>query len=164
MDRRRLAPRPGKMTHEMRSPCLLFILLTCLSASCFAQAVTIRVVNLANNKPVKNVGIFVSGLSETSNGKWEDLNIMTAINGEASLPLPKSAPAHFYILASLPGSHWGCPCVMRIDTDEVMQKGQVIVSTTHRHERAFPPTPGELLLALRPLPWWVRVLAPLERG
>jgi hypothetical protein len=155
----RLAKTPQR-THILY---LALILVLSLECGCIAQAITVRVVNLANNKPVKNARIYVNGFSETAHGKWEDLNIMTATNGEASLPLPKSAPVHFYIFASLPDSHWGCTCVVRVDTDEVMQKGKVIVSTTHRHERAFPPTPSELLLALRPLPWWVRVLAPLER-
>lgn len=169
---------PGRFARILLRPQgqhLALILLTCWNSGCFAQTITVRIVNLANNKPIKNVPIYVLGLSESSSNEQEegrrlavkpiqaDLILRTAKNGEARLPIPIPAPAHFYIRALLSAT-WDCVCIVSIDTEEVLQNGRAVKSGyAGRIERTISPRSGELLVALRPLPWWVRPFAPFAR-
>jgi hypothetical protein len=168
----RMAPR------RTRELCLTLILLSCLSPAGFAQTITIRIVNLTNKKPVKNVLIYVSGITEKAADERDqgrrivakpidaELRLPTGANGEASLSLPKPPPERFYIRASLSGPHWDCTCLVRVVTEEVMRSGLVVMSpyAHRRSERPIPPRPGEVFLGLKPTPWWVRVFWPVLKG
>jgi hypothetical protein len=147
-----------KTAHTTRGLCLVLMSLSCWNAAGLAQTMVVRIVNLRNGKPVKNVQIYVAGVNGVAATEQDekyglvakpvraDMSLRTDANGEATLYLP-NAPAIFYLRASLSGSHWDCTCNVRIVSEKVMLKGVSVMSpyAALQHERAIPPKPGELL-------------------
>jgi hypothetical protein len=146
-----------------------------VNAACFSQRVTIHIVDVTNESPVRNQHIYISGISRKAASEGDerlklttkpisaDLSVITDNKGEARFDLPKPAPAYFYVRAALSGPHWDCFCLVRVSTEEVVQNGFMVRSAYA--ERTPKPSihskPGEVLFGLRPTPWWVRVLYPL---
>jgi hypothetical protein len=142
----------------------------------FAQTVKIRVVNSTNGSPVTNLKIFVFGVTGKANAQPEDpqklldkhatpdVRLVTDANGKAHFDFHNPAPEHFYIHAELDGPVWDCTCLVRVVTEEVLQKGRTI---SNSREGLSPgkfstqPEPGEIVFRLKPTPWWVRVFWPL---
>jgi hypothetical protein len=161
-------------------PRITLTFLSCVHAVGFGQTVSIRLVDLRNESPVRNQRVYVSGISGKAVTNEEDersklikkpftadLTLMTDATGRASFDLPKPAPAHFYIRAALSGPHWDCTCLVRVSTEELMHKGFLVLSPYAEKERPKPPIQpksGEVVLAIRPTPLWVRFLWPLLKG
>jgi hypothetical protein len=158
----------------------LFVLLLPLyvNGTCFAQTVTVRIVNATNESPLKNEKVFVPGI----NGKEEtqdeahfklitkpntpDLRLVTDVKGEAQFQLPNLVPAYVYVRAELSRPLWDCTCLFRVSTEQVTQKGFIV--TTYDNERSrsktsIQPKLGEVLIRLTPTPWWERLFYPLFR-
>jgi hypothetical protein len=158
---------------------LAILFLSGLNAVSFGQTVRIRLVELTSETPIRNQRVYVSGI----NGKaitsendellnlvrkpaTADLSLVTDAAGRAAFDLPKPAPAYFYIRAALSGSHWDCTCTVRVSTEEVMQKGFMVVTAYAARVKLKPliqQKPGEVLFVLRPTPLWVRLLWPLVK-
>jgi hypothetical protein len=152
---------------------LLFSLVGTASS---AQTIKIRLVNSTNGSPVTNLKIFVFGISGKADGQPEDpqkflgkhattdQRLVTDTNGEAHFDLPNPAPDHFYIHAELDGPVWDCTCLVRVVTEEVLQKGQIIRNSQEGRspgKLSTQPKPREIVFRLKPTPWWVRVVWPL---
>jgi hypothetical protein len=155
---------------------LALLLLSCVNTTCFGQTVRIRIVNGTDETPVKDQRVSVSGISGKEETQQEanrqlltkpttpDLRLVTDARGEAQFELPKPAPAYFYVHAELSGPVWDCGCLVRVSTEEVMQKGFMVVNPHDnkgsRTKPSIQPKPGEILFNLTPTQWWVRVLWP----
>jgi hypothetical protein len=82
--------------------------------------VTIHIVDVTNESPVRNQHIYISGISRKAASEGDerlklttkpisaDLSVITDNKGEARFDLPKPAPAYFYVRAALSGPHWDC--------------------------------------------------------
>lgn len=153
---------------------LALLLLPCVNTTCFGQTVTIRIVNVANETPVRNKKIDIFGITETGAAEQDerrklitksarpDLRFVTDANGEAKFELPKPAPTYFYVLADLSGPRWDCFCLVRVSTEEMTQKGFMTRSAySARTTPSVQPKPGEILFEVRPTPWWMQILYPL---
>jgi hypothetical protein len=160
-------------------PRFALLFLSCLNAFCFGQTVSIRTANLTNESPVSNQHVYVSGISGKAaltevderlklikKPLTADLSLVTDATGRVEFDLPKPAPAYFYVRAALNGPHWDCTCLVRVSTEELVQKGFVVLSPYAARGKPKPiqPKSGEVLFALRPLPLWVRVFWPLLKG
>jgi hypothetical protein len=152
-------------------------LLPFINTTCYGQTVIVRIVNATNESPVKKQKVSVSGIGGKEETQEEahrklitkpttpDLRLVTDDQGEAQFKLPKTASAYFYVRAELSGPVWDCTCLVRVSTEDAMQKG-FMVSSPHggeglRGKPSIQPKPAEILFHLRPTPWWVRVLWPL---
>jgi len=157
---------------------IAMMFLSCISV-CFGQTVIIRLVNVENERPVKNRRVYISGIFGTTAPEKDEqlklvikpirpeLNLVTDANGVAQFELPKPVPAYFYVRAMLSGPHWDCTCLVRVSTEEVMQEGFVARSPYAERKPATTsnqPKPGEVRFDIRPLPWSVRILWPLVKG
>jgi hypothetical protein len=101
---------------------------------------------------------------ELSNPLAADMTLVTDVKGETTFDLPKSVPSHFYVRAVLNGRHWDCFCASRVATEELEQKGIVVKNAEGEGGPSIQPKPREILFALRPTPWWVRLFWPLLKG
>jgi hypothetical protein len=152
------------------------LLLPCVNTTCFGQTVRIRIVNATDERPLRKQNVSVSGISGNeapqeaadrkvlANPPTPDLRLVTDAKGEAQFELPRPAPAYFYVHAELSGPVWDCFCSVRVSTEDVMQKGfMVVTSYNDKGAHSSPsigPRPGEVLFDLTPTKWWVRVLWP----
>jgi hypothetical protein len=152
------------------------LLLPCIDTMCLGQTVKIRIVNVTHESPVQKQEVFVSGIGAKEETQEEarrklltkpatpDLRLVTDAKGEAQFELPKPAPAYFYVHAKLSGPLWDCTCFVRVSSEDVMQKGFLIVSPHDdkgaRSKPSIQPKPGEILFRLTRTQWWVRVLWP----
>lgn len=128
-------PRRNKFRKDLTSRRFVsffaLLLLPCVNTTCFGQTVRIRLVNVANLRPVKKQTIAVSGIIGKEETRREadrklltkpltpDLRVVTDAEGEAQFELPKPAPAHFYVRAELSGPVWDCPCLASVSTEDV---------------------------------------------
>ncbi len=158
--------------------CLALLVVSCANATCFGQKVTVRLADLTNGSPVADQQIYVFGISTKADNKEQDkrhkpaepssadMRFVTDRKGEATFDLPKSVPAYFSVRAALNGRHWDCFCLVRIETEQLLQKG-LVVKSAYAERKGTPsiqPRANEIVFALRPTPWWVRVFWPLLKG
>lgn len=174
-------PRPKKHSSDFTSRRSIWgffalFFLPFINTTCYGQTVMVRIVNATNERPLNKQKVSVSGISGKEETQEEarrklitkpttpDLRLVTDAKGEAQFELPKRVPAYIYVRAEVSGPLWDCTCLLRVSTEEVIQKGFMV--TTHdnegsRSKTSIQPRPGEILFRLRPTPWWVRVLWPL---
>ena len=164
------------MVCKAKNPHVAVVLLFCANAICFGQTITIRLIDVRGHTPVSNQHVYVFGTSgkanvseekqrfELSNPSGADMSLVTDINGEATFDLPKSVPSYFYVRAALSSRHWDCFCAPRIATEELEQKGILVENADEKSEPSIQPKPREILFALRPTPWWVRLFWPVLKG
>lgn len=156
--------------------CLSLLLLALVGTDSFGQTVKIRLVNSTNGNPVTNQRISISGISGKATTPGEerqklldkhaipDLRLATDVSGKTQFDLPNPVPSYFYIHAELSGPVWDCSCLVRVATEEVLQKGLTISNVQDGlspGKFSTQPNAGEIVFRLKPTPWWVRVFWPL---
>ena len=160
----------GEMTTGFRY--LTCVLLLCCGHLCTAQEVTIRVINVANGRPLQKQAVSMSFLYDKKYDKEIPakydavLNLETDVNGEAHFKLPEPPPAHFSAQARLDWSHWKCGCGIMASTEDLVQKGILgPVPATHSKIRAAPlkPAPREIVIVATPLSFFERLLYPIMK-
>ncbi len=157
-----------------------FLLLPLIGTTCLAQTITVRVINEANESPVRDQEVYVSGVTGTGATEREerqnllvkplkpDLHLVTDATGEARFELPTPMPPFFYVRVKVSEPRFDCTCLLRASTREVVQEGLLIggpqADGAGSIKSSLQPRPSEILLRLRPTPWWVRILWPLLKG
>lgn len=148
---------------------LIFAALLSLGPSCLAQAVTIRVVNANNGRPLRNQQVVVSLLYEGGEAVPEKydahLSFHTDANGEVRFELPKPAPGHISAQVQLDEGHWQCFCGSLASTQELIHNGIVLPPGAESGRPPVPikAVPGKILFLPRPLSFWLRLLYPLMK-
>jgi len=158
---------------------ITIVFLSCVNAASFGQTVSIRLVKIGDESPVRNQRLYVSGIGGTPTNERDerlrlvnepstaDLSLVTDTMGRAAFELPKHAPAYFYIRAALSTPHWDCTCVVRLSTEEVADRGFVVLTpyaARWKRNQLIQPKAGEVLFVLRPLPLWFRLFFPVLKG
>jgi hypothetical protein len=157
-------------THHLRN---LFCLLPIwLGSLCFAQLVTIRVIDARNGYPLQKRQAslrLLYGKNEKTPAKYEPtLLLETDDNGEAQFKLPEPAPEHLEAWVGITSEeHWWCGCLLSVLTQDVVQKG-IGGSWPGPGSQKSPVSekavPGEILFLARPWTLFEKLLAPLLRG
>jgi hypothetical protein len=159
-------------------PWLVLLFLCCANAASLGQTVTIRVINLTNEKPFRNKQVYVSGLSAQATTMHEerlkltkkpiraDLSLVTNNKGEIAFDLPKSVPAYFYVRPVFSERDWDCSCFVRIPKEELLQKGFLVMTppAARKPKPSIQPKAREVLFVMRRTPLWWRILYPPEKG
>jgi len=158
-------------------PWFVLLFLCCVNPASFGQRVTIRVINL-NETPFKNKQVYVSGLSAQA-ASWKeehlkltgkpiraDLSLLTHSKGETAFDLPSPPPAYVYVRPVFNERVWDCTCLIRVPTDELLQKGFIFISSAARKKAkpSIQPKAGEVLFVMRRTPLWWQLLYPIEKG
>lgn len=135
-------------------------------SSCFAQTVTIRVIDGKNGRPLAGQGINVSllydGVEKAPAEFSGQLNFQTDDKGEAHVTLAQPPPAHLAVSARVDQSRWQCPCTVLDSTENVVRFG--IVKGGQNNKTAIKPESGAVIFVARPLSFIYRLLGPLEKG
>lgn len=155
----------GADRHRLFLPALLFLL--CCSAPCLGHTIKVRVVNEKNGHPVKGAHVHLSldyGDDKSQSGLPP--NIETAFdsrtdkNGEAKFQLPQPPPSYLSVQVQPTTPYSDCTCVVSASSDEVIKDGY---ARTMRGHAAPDLTPGEILVQVRPLNFFQRLLYPFEK-
>jgi hypothetical protein len=157
-----------------------FLLLPLIGTTSLAQTITVRVVNEANKGPVRDQAVYVSGVAGTGATEQEerqnllvqpfkpDLRLITDTAGEVRFELPKPMPPFFYVRVKVSEPRFDCTCLVRASTGDVVQEGLLIgvpqAAGAGSTKGSLQPRPSEILIRLRPTPWYVRILWPLLKG
>ena len=158
---------------EVAMPCFqclaCFLVLLWVGNLCLAQAVTVRVVNADNSRPLQKQQVSVTLLyskGERTPAKYDaTLSLETDVNGEAEFRLPEPPPAHLAAQVRIDWGRWHCGCGVLGVTQDVIQKG--IVESAADRKKSPAPTeaiPGEILFVVRPLSFFERIMYPLLKG
>jgi len=142
-------------------------LLLSLGPFCFAQAVTIRVINAADGRPLKKQPVSFSLLydkGEKTPANYESsLSGETDANGEVQFRISEPVPAHFSAMVHLTSEHWRCGCWVMALTQDLIQKGIEGPQPSAKSEKsdaAVKAVPWEILILARPFPFFERLLYP----
>ncbi len=137
--------------------------------ACFAQTVTVRIVNAADGKPVAAKEVLISGIKGNGETRDEarrklvrkhtspDLTLVTDARGRVQFDLPNAPPAEFYVRAVLRPPVWDCTCLVTVPTEELMRKGFWVGA---HNDSSVQAQHGEILFRIRPTALWVRVFWP----
>ena len=137
--------------------CCGLSLCTITQAQIQVSSVGLRILNGHNGKPVKRADLIVR---QTPARPYETtLDRRTDAAGRASLLIQRDAEIHAIVL------HYPtCRTVKKADRKKLSTGyavGQILtqgmVSENDCSKRTLPPTPGELILFVRPLHWWERM-------
>lgn len=123
---------------------LALILLLC--PVCFAQSVTVRVINGKNGRALRKQAVSVQFFYEKPPGVSPPLNIETDSNGEAQFNLPDPIPPHLNVRVTLTSEHWHCACGLMANTETVVHKGVVEIAPekTKTSTALANPEPGHI--------------------
>jgi hypothetical protein len=141
------------------------LLLVWSSGYCFAQVITVRIINDKNGHALAGQKISVSlfyGKGETAPQKYDShLSLETDANGVAQFILPQPPPAHLWVGAGLPSQYWFCSCNTRAfeGTQEVIEKG--IAGRIDKSSKVPDVKPGQIIFVARPYNLLYRILYPL---
>jgi len=146
------------------------VLLLLVGPFCFAQTVTVRIMNAARGHPLQNQHVPVSLLyekGEKTPAKYEaNLTMKTDANGEAHFTLPEPAPPHISAQVRLTLEHLRCGCGVLATTEDVIQKGIVGPLPGGQPKKAaatLKALSGEILIVARPLSFFERLLYPFVK-
>jgi hypothetical protein len=153
---------------------LRYLTLICLLSvgfSCFAQTVTIRVVNANDGSPLQYQPVSVSQLYDKGQmhpAKYDaNLNLQTDADGKVRFVLLVPAPAHISAQVRVAPAHWRCGCGVLVATEELIRDGVVGPLPAADEGKSAAPLkapPGEILIVARPLSFWERLLYPFVKG
>ncbi len=144
---------------------LAWLLLVWSNSRCFAQVITVRIINDKNGHALPGQRISVSlfyGKGEAAPQKYESkLSLETDANGVAQFTLPQPPPAHLWVGAGLPSQYWFCSCntEARAATQEIIEKGSG--GRIDSKSKVPDAKPGEIVFDARPYNLFYRILYPL---
>jgi hypothetical protein len=156
-------------------PWFVLSFLCCASATSFGQRVTVRVIHF-DETPFGNKQVYVSAqaaswkearLKLTGKPIRADFSLLTDSKGETAFDLPNPLPAYIYVRPVFSKRVWDCTCLIRVATDELLQKGLIFFSFPAERKKASPsiqPRPGEVLFVMKQTPLWWQLLYPIEKG
>jgi hypothetical protein len=157
--------------NSMRSSCgynpqimrtLALLLLVC--PACFAQSVTVRVINDEDGRGLAKQGVSVQFFYEKPAQVSAPLHLETDSKGEAQFSIPEPAPAHLFVHVALTSEHWHCGCGFMGATDSVVHNGirQDLPAKSKSTPRA-KVEPGYIVFVARPFSLVEKLLYPLEK-
>jgi hypothetical protein len=142
--------------------CVLMIL---VGSSCFAQEVTVRVVNSNGGALRKQpVEVFLSNPeSPTTDHTVSHLKLETDSKGEAHFTLPEPGPSHISVNVRLSERDWNCACSVGAHTQDVIQQGRLVDLQRESKKTAasLKAASGEILFIAHRMPFLLRLFWPL---
>jgi hypothetical protein len=148
-----------------------WLCILCLCPICFAQTITIRVINIRNGDPLQKQQVSISigyDKGEEAPAKYDKIvNLETDIEGKAEYNLPEPPPRYVHFRVRLSSEYWHYAPVSTERTQELIQQG-VVVSTPQTKPRKsdFPikVKPGEIIFLARPFTFFERLFYPVTKG
>lgn len=141
----------------LRWACLLIFVSTC-----FAQELTIRVLNAKDGKPLPEESVTVQFLGQAA--APPPLQLQTDQIGEARFDVPTPSPKVLSVRVVLTSERWHCACSVMTETAKVVRDG-VTQAPPRKDEQSSKSNliakPGEIVVVARPFTLLEKLLFPL---
>jgi len=124
------------------------------------QEINVVILDGKNGHAVRNAVVWVQFYEAPANRVLERIQYKTGPDGVAHIQLPAPSPAHLTLSASANPFY---PCYVNAETADIVSRGAVTRCDSKAGRSSHTPRPGEVLFLMYRAPWWVRLLAPLER-
>ncbi|MFZ0293542.1 MAG: hypothetical protein WAL52_08045 [Candidatus Sulfotelmatobacter sp.] len=115
---------------------------------------------------MKNQEVWAQFYGASSNQTVPRVSVNTNVDGVALVPI--STPAPSQLLLSLSQDPLWCSGYVRAAVEEIFTHGVTNRANKGpcmpRFSSVPDPKPREVIIFVRRYPWWVRLLAPLEKG
>jgi hypothetical protein len=133
------------------------------TANAFAQTINVVVLDGKNGHAMRDAVVWVQFYEAPANRVLQRIQYKTGPDGVVRVALATPPPVQLTVSASVDSF---CVAFLTVATIDLVARGAVAVSRCNPKPSHSPPkpTPGEVRLLVRRIPWWVRLLAPLESG
>ena len=125
------------------------------------QEIKVIVLDWKNGHAVRNAVVWVQFYEAPANRVLQRIQYKTGRDGIVRVLLATPPPVELTVSASIDSFY---VTFLSVATADVMARGAVSQEDPRPSYPPPTPTPGEVRLRLRRIPWWVRLLAPLESG
>lgn len=135
--------------------------------ACRGQAVTIRLINANDGRPLQKQPVSVTLFYGKGEKSPASLTFETDLNGEVHFDLLRPAPERLSAQVRLTSEHWRCGCGVVIPTKTLVEEGVIGPLPGGQSGLSTAPinaAPGQILFVARPLSFWERLLYPLVKG
>lgn len=150
--------------------CASWLLALFLSPLCFGQAISIRVINTNDGRPLPREKVTFILLYEKNDKKPAQydaqISLKTDGSGEAKLVLPTPPPSYVAARVGLPSEYWHCFCMADLSVQDLLQSGKLVqpVAGSKFSGTGATAGPGEIVFLARPFTFLERLLYPLLKG
>jgi len=131
-------------------------------SACFAQSVTVRVINGGDGRGLAKQDVAVQYFYENPTKVTPAIHLETDSSGETQFSIPQPVPAHLFVHVTLT-SEWHCACGFMGDTPKGIDSG-ILEDVPTKTKSAPQVRPGYIIIVARPLSFIERLLYPLEKG
>jgi hypothetical protein len=156
---------PSSRVHFVESRVFFLASFLCLSLApqiCTAQRISIRVLDVRNASPLGNEKVGVRFPQFATAPTPNELDSTSGSDGVAPFDLPHPSPASINAYVA-DENLYPCSSFVSVDLEQVLNAGLVL--RTRPRDCKFTeaalqvqPTPGQLVMFMRPLTWWERFL------
>jgi hypothetical protein len=124
------------------------------------QEIKVVVLDGKNGHALRNAVVWVQYREATANRVLQRLQYKTGPDGVVRVPLATPLPVQLTVSASVEPY---CLGFLVTATADIVEHGAVNRCGYKPGDSAPTPNPGEIRFLVRRIPWWARLLAPLER-
>jgi hypothetical protein len=125
------------------------------------QEINVVVLDGKTGHAVRNAVVWVQFYEAPANRVLQRIQYKTGPDGVVRVPLATPQPAQLTVSAS---SEPYCLGFLVAATADIVEHGAVSRCGHKPSDPPPTPNPGEVRFLVRRIPWWARLLAPLERG
>ena len=133
---------------------------------CFAQSVTVRVINDNDKRPVPKQAVMVQFFYENPKGISAPTYLTTDDTGETRFTILEPRPKQVSVGVTLTSERWRCACWLKVEPTRMLQKGALMKPPGNLARPSRTPSdakPGEIVFVARPYTLLEKLLDPLMR-
>jgi hypothetical protein len=140
---------------------LIWCSLLLAATDVLGQEIKVVVLDGKNGHALRNAVVWVEYREATANRDLQRIQYTTGPDGVVGVSLAAPLPVQLTVSASV---HAYCSGFLVTATADIVEHGAVHRCGYKPGDAAPTPNPGEIRFLIRRIPWWARLLAPLERG
>jgi hypothetical protein len=144
----------------MRGTTYILICTLSLIATAIGQAIDVVVLNAKNGHALQDAEVWLQFYEAPPNRALKRIQYKTGPDGAAHIQVVAPLPAQITLSASAASF---CLGFETLATADIVNHGAVSRCDPRASGYMHTAKPGEVIFLVRRTPWWVRLLAPLER-